>query len=375
VLTKKIAIIGANLPLLNLYKQTKSLGYEIHSFAWEEGAICREYADFFYPISIKEKGKILKICREVKINGITSFTLESALPTVNYVANALNLCGNPESCVKFTANKYSMRQKLFASKISIPQFNLINNKTELNELNPKFPVIVKPIDNGGSRGITKVNNKNELLSSYKRALENSKLKKVLVEQYIEGREFSVEYISYKGKHYFVAVTDKVTTGAPYFVELEHHQPAFINDAQKKAIQTITEDTLTALDVYSSASHTEIKMDKNGKFFVIEVGARMGGDMIGSDLVRLSTSYDYVKGCLELACGKFIIPEIKNEKYSGIYFLSKETESLGKYFLNSNFQKEIVRKEKYSDSLRQIRESGDRSGFLIYQSDKKFEIRL
>lgn len=372
-MSRKIAIIGANEPLLSHYRQTKALGYEIHSFAWEEGAVCKSYADFFYPISFTEKEKILSICRKVGIEGVLSFTLESALPTVNYVAAALNLSCNPASCIMLTSDKYSMRQQLQLSNVRVPEYKLVTTATELEVSDDNFPVIVKPVDSGGSRGVTKVYSRPDLEAAYQRALAYSGSGKVLVEQYIDGREFSVEYISYGGEHYPVAITDKVTTGEPYFVELEHHQPADITAEQKEKILKLTEDTLKALQVDSGASHTEIKLNSMGELYVIEMGARMGGDMIGSDLVRLSTGYDYVKGSLEVACGSFTHPEIAANLFSGIYFLSQNSPYVEPYVLQPENYPEIVSAVKTSPDLKPLRESGDRNGYVIYHADKKFEI--
>lgn len=370
---KKIAVIGANEPLLSHYRQARQLGYEIHSFAWEEGAVCKPYADFFYPISFTEKEKILAICREVGIQGILSFTLESALPTVNYIAYELNLPGNPPSCTAFTANKYTMREQLKRQNVRVPEYRLITSADDLEGPVYKFPLIVKPVDSGGSRGVTKVYDTAGLKEAYKRALGYSGKGEVLVEQYIDGREFSIEYISHRGVHYPVAITDKVTTGEPYCVELEHHQPAEITAQQQEAIFRITEQMLSALEIYSSASHTEIRLDSKGDPYIIEMGARMGGDMIGSELVRLSTGYDYVKATIELACGDFTRPEITESRFSGIYFLSADSSYVGPYLSHPDKHPEIVEVFRTSEELKDLKESADRSGYVIYRADKKFSI--
>lgn len=368
----KIAIIGANLPSLSFYKQTKSLGYEIHAFAWEDGAICKEYADFFYPISITEKEEICKICEQIGVEGIISFSLESALPTVNYVARELNLPGNSLACEKLMKDKFSMREQLKRFGVSVPEYHLINNTEELDLLTIKFPVIVKPVDSGGSRGVTKVDDYKGIKEACERALGYSKSKRVLIEQYIEGREFSVEYLSNEGQHYFLAITDKVTTGHPYFVELEHHQPAELSDLTAEEIKNLTKSTLNALQIYSSASHTEIKLDAKGDLYIIEIGARMGGDMITSDLVKLSTGYDMVKGALEIATSNFQTPVINGEGlFSGVYFLSKERKELLDFIENSAKYPEIVRAEYSGMPLQNILESNDRAGYFIYQTSKKF----
>jgi len=373
-MNKKIAILGANEPLKSFFIQTKQLEYEIHCFAWEEGAVCKDYADYFYPISFIEKEKVLEICQQIKIDGITAFSLESALPSVNFVARKLGLECHSEECEKFTPNKYVMREQLKKSNVNVPDFILVESEADINKQEFQFPVIVKPMDSGGSRGVTLVKSYSELKNAFIRAKQLSKAGKVLIEQFIDGREFSVEYISYRGKHYFVTITDKVTTGTPYFVETEHHQPSNVSHLLRESIKRITSRTLDALRINTGASHTEIKLNEaDGKFYIIEMGARMGGDMITSDLVKLSTGYDFIKGVLELSTGKFTKPEFPISRHSGIYFLSNKNPEVLHYIKNAANYPAIVRCELYANEITEIRESNDRAGYFIYKSDKKFEL--
>ena len=83
---EKIAVIGANEPLIPFYRQAKALGYEIIGIAIEKGAVCKKYCDRFYPVSFADKDQVVEVCRKEKVDGIISFSLESALPTVAYVA-------------------------------------------------------------------------------------------------------------------------------------------------------------------------------------------------------------------------------------------------------------------------------------------------
>ena len=124
---EKIAVIGANEPLIPFYRQAKKLGYEIICIAWEEGAVCKEYSDKFYPISFAEKDKVLEVCRKEKIDGITSFSLESALPTVVYVAQRMGLVSNSEESLLLTQSKFAQRQALEKAGIPVPKYYLVEN--------------------------------------------------------------------------------------------------------------------------------------------------------------------------------------------------------------------------------------------------------
>lgn len=365
---KKIAIFDASWPLESFYKQAKQLGYEIHSFDMDSNALCKKYSDKFYPISFTETDEIVKICNENDIKGVISFTTEIAQPWVNAAARKLGSPSNSIECEKLMENKFTMRERLNECGVSIPEYQIVEDLSFNSDLN--FPVIVKPTDNGGSRGVTRVDRKEDLKPAIEWAMQFARNKKVIIERFVEGREFSVEYISHNGKHYFIAITDKVTTGSPHFVELEHHQPTNVSDETIERIKKLTEDTLTALKVSNSVTHTEIKMEDNGDIFIIETSPRMGGDFITSDLVKLSTGYDLVNGAIELAIGEFTPPLFPQQQYSGIYFLAKGREYVEEYIVNKDEYPFAVEAERYDGPIIEVKQNNDRAGHFIYQNNNE-----
>lgn len=369
---KKIAVLGANRQYMSFYKQAVALGYKIIAFGREEDDhICAQYAEKFYPISFAEKERILEICKKENVSGVTSFLIESALPYVYYISRGLGIPCNSEICESLTENKFTMRKCLEGAGIRIPKYQTLKSLADLGET--QYPIIVKPSDSGGSRGVTLVETSDELEDAFKRAVKWSPSKTVLIEQYIGGREFSIESISYKGRHYVLQITDKVTSDAPYFVELEHHQPANISDVLWEEIENLTIEMLNALQVEYGASHTEVRLGNDGLPYIIEMGARMGGGSISSDLVRLSTGYDYVKGVLEVSTGCFKEPVIDRIAHSGIFFLSEETKSkVLPYIQNSKDYPEIIMTDIYAD-IKSIKCNSDRAGFFIYQKEQRMII--
>lgn len=371
---KKIAIIGASYLQLPLVEKAKEMGLETHCFAWSEGAVCKNVADYFYPISILEKDDILQKCIDIKIDGITTIATDMAVPTICYVAEKMNLVSNSFISSLASTNKNEMRNAFKNSNCSIPKFIEANNN-EVNIKDFKFPLIVKPVDRSGSRGVTKVLFENQLPEAINYAVSESFCKKAIVEEYIEGVEVSVETISYKGEHTILAITDKVTTGPPHFVELAHHQPSSLSNEIQEKIESETIKCLNALNINFGAGHSEFKITSTGEVYVIEVGARMGGDFIGSHLVELSTGYDFLEGVINIALGNYEKPILKNNNFSGVYFLCKETEEILPYFSQINtfeIQKEI-QKEIQNTTLKNSTNSNDRSGYLIYQDIKKINL--
>ncbi|MGQ1785701.1 ATP-grasp domain-containing protein [Saccharicrinis sp. GN24d3] len=369
-LNKKLAIIGAGYLQKPLVLKAKELGLEVHCFAWEEGAVCKPLADCFYPISTTDKNAILKECLKINIDGITTIATDIAVPSVNFVAQQMGLIGNGDCNSLVLTNKYRMRQVFDRNQIRLPKFVRINESSPVfKEDSFRYPLIVKPVDRSGSRGVKKVDESSGLELAIKTAQKESFVNDCIVEEYIEGDEVSVEAISWKGKHYVLAITDKETTGSPYFVEVAHHQPSRLPQKIQSNIIQETEKCLTALGVKNGASHSEFRIDPKGDVFVIEVGARMGGDFIGSDLVELSTGYDFLKGVIDVSLGYFTTPKKTYNKCSGVYFLSKERSHLQPE-ITSGTEKYIVKAQMTNPEIRCLTCSDDRSGYLIYQDSHK-----
>ncbi len=308
---KNIIIIGANDFQNRLILRAKELGYTTHVFAWQCGDIGERTADFFYPVSIVEKERILEICRGLHPAGVCSIASDLAAITVNYLAEKLGLVGNGIAATAAATNKHLMRQAFERAGLPSCRSVLLEEGDRPETLPLRFPLIVKPTDRSGSRGICKVTEPGALRAAAEAARAVSFEKKVLAEEFAEGREYSVEYFSWQGAHRFLAVTEKFTTGAPLFVETGHLQPPVHMDAAAmEKIRALVPRVLDSLGVRYGASHTELKIDRSGGIRLIECGARMGGDCIGSDLVPLSTGVDYVRAVIDAACGiePTLVPE-------------------------------------------------------------------
>ena len=376
---KKLAVIGASYLQIPLVKKAKELGLEVHCFAWAEGAVCKDLADYFYPISIVEKEEILKVCQEVGIDGICTIASDVAAPTVAYVANKMNLVGNDYEAAIRANNKYQMREAFMKASVPCPKYMMVTPETlhspevidGLREF--QYPMITKPSDRSGSLGVTKIVMPSQFYPAVELAMEKSFKHQAMVEEFIDGREISVEFISYNGVHYPLQITDKVTTEAPHFVELEHHQPSTLSEEMFTTIYDITKNALNALGLTNGASHAEYKITKERRIAIMEIGGRMGGDFIGSDLVRLSTGYDFVKGVIDVALGQFEEPVKTLNMCSGVYFLCKETEHLKSTIENWRDNPVFVEGEITDNELREVACSADRSGYLIYKSSKKVEL--
>lgn len=364
---KKMAIIGASYLQLPLILKAQEKNIETHVFAWKAGDIGEKKADYFYPISIIEKEKILVKCLEIGIDGICSIASDLANITVNYVANKMNLIGNPPLCAERSTNKHKMRQCFDKHGDPSPKSIQVKTIDDLKNVKLEYPIIVKPIDRSGSRGITKLDSEKGLRTAIERAKEQGFQKYALVEEYVTGQEFSVEYISWKGQHTFVALTKKYTTGTPHFIETAHIEPVNMDEALLNTIKDVVSKALTNLGILYGASHSEIKISQKGSIKIIEIGSRMGGDCIGSSLVELSTGFDFVGAVIDIALG--IKPQINIESNSiaAIRFVISEKDIKILEQIKAEHPEILQEENIWKDCGSEVTDSGSRFGYYIFTS--------
>lgn len=366
----KIIIIGANELQKPLVDKANDLGLKTHVFAWEQGAVAKKTADYFYPISIRKKEQILSIAKKIKPNGVCSIASDLAVPTVNFLANELGLPSNSNKCSLLSTNKFEMRKVFEENNISSPKYKIVeNDNIIMNKL--KFPLIVKPVDRSGSRGIYKVNNIKTLENAIKNAIEISFVKKAIIEEYIVGQEFSVEMISQNGNHNFLQLTQKKTTGTPHFVESAHFAPVEINPKLKLRIINMIKDALNALEIKNGASHSEIKINNMGEIFIIEIGSRMGGDFIGSNMVEITTGINFIEKIIDISVGNTLfLKKQKKEKFSIVKFILNH-DDLDKFKHLKNKYPNIIDDYKINNKLNEkIYDSTSRNGSYVLNINEK-----
>lgn len=372
---KKIAIIGASYLQNPLILKAKEMGIETHVFAWAAGDIGEKTADYFYPISITEKEDILSKCRQIGIDGICTIASDLAVVTVNYVANAMGLIGNSLDATEKSTNKNLMRKCFSENGDPSPLSVLVDSAEDLRGYDLKYPVIVKPLDRSGSRGITKLEEPKNLDNAIESAKECGFIKKALVEEFAEGDEYSVEAISYKGNHKVLAVTKKYTTGAPHFIETGHMEPAELEPDITEKIRNVVNHALDSLGILFGASHSEIKINDKGDIYIIEIGGRMGGDLIGSHLVRLSTGIDFLKAVISVAMGEEPdLSENEHYKYAAVRFVMNNDDVERLERIKTEIPWILEQYELHGNDDETVTDSSNRHGYYLIRSDDYNELK-
>ena len=280
-------------------------------------AFCKNDVDAFEIVGGQDFEGTCAVVEKYDIDAIVTAATDKPLVMMARIAEKYGFPFFSVDTARWSTDKYQMKQRFLEGGVPCAKGRLVKSVEETDDM--VFPVIVKPRDNSGSRGVKLCRTREELVASMTEALEYSKLDSVLVEEFIEGQEYSIEALHYDGKSEVIQFTEKKTTEFPYNVELGHKQPANLTDEQKDAIREIVCEINEVLRFENCSSHTELKINERG-IFVIETSPRLGGDYITSTLVPLSTGINMEDQLLNIALGESVDTKTgRIDRASGVVF--------------------------------------------------------
>lgn len=304
---KKIMVLAAGLLQIDVIEKAKSMGYYVLAVDGNPKAPGFNVADKAICADIVNEDTMLKIARDEHVDGVIHPCSEVSMAVMGRINDELGLSGISREQAICATNKHLMRKAFEKGNAPSPKSILAQDAEDAwSRLQNEFDTdaILKPSRNSGSRGIAKVSrnmDKGDFIRAYDEALSESRDHSVLIEQFIEGPEFSIEMIVWQGEIHVLTVTDKKTTGAPHFVELGHNQPSCFSATDVETLKAAAVAGVRALGVNNCACHAEAKL-MNGKAYLMEVGARLGGDFISTELTHLSTGIDMVAAAIDVALG-------------------------------------------------------------------------
>lgn len=371
---KRLMIVGASVLQLPAILKAKEMGLHVAVVDYNPQAIGIPYADKYYNASTMDEDAVLAAAEDYQPDGIMTLATDMPMRGVAKTSDKLHLHSiNYETAVKAT-DKYDMIKAFREHDVPSPWFFVVDTLEELkaHETEVTFPCIIKPTDNAGSHGVAKVYSFQELLNNYEYAHSCSRHGKVIVEEFLDGPEVSVEVMVVNGVVNILQITDKITTEAPHFVEMGHTQPSRLPVAMQEAIRNVTVAACKAIGIDKGPAHVEMKVTKRGPV-MIELGARMGGDNITTHLVPLSTGIDMVASTIKVALGDD--PDIGPTLHCGSairYFevpfgIIKAIENVEEAKKISGVKQITFTKEVGEEST-PIQCSNDRIGFVIAQGE-------
>ena len=304
---KKLLVLAAGILQVPVIKKAKEMGIYVVAADGSEHAVGLQLADKPIVVNITSEEEMLRVAREEQVDGVIHPCSEVSMNVMGRINDELGLSGISREAAIRATNKHLMREAFEARNAPSPKSILTESAEDAwNHLQNGFDSdgILKPSRNSGSRGIAKVTRdmpKEDFVKAYDVALKESRDKSVLIEQFIEGPEFSIEIIVWDSKVNVLTVTDKKTTEAPHFVELGHSQPSCFSAEDVEKLKAAAVAGVKALGVNNCACHAEAKL-MDGKAYLMEIGARLGGDFISTELTHLSTGIDMVAAAINCALG-------------------------------------------------------------------------
>lgn len=373
---KNILIFGAGINQIELIREARKLGVNSIVIDPSNCAAGKDEADIFYQVEGGDYNSTKQIALKHNVKGIVTGQMEKPLPIMAKLAEELGFIFNTPKVIERSLNKTLMKVAFIENGIQCAKGVSFSENEEITKVklkNLNFPMIVKPTDSFSSRGVQKVENFNEILKIEEHSRSYSSNAKLLIEEFLEGREFSVECITFKGRTTIVQITEKFITPPPNTVEMAHLQPARISDIEKSLIEKLVIKAINAMEINNSASHAEVILTSNGPF-MIEIGARLGGDFISSYLTKASTGISMDRAAIQVALG--IKPNLKKayNHFSMIKYIELDA---GK-FINKLYPLENLKENSgfvfasyfidEGDVIPKITHSGQRPVCILFKSN-------
>lgn len=302
---KKLLILGGGFLQCFVIRKAKELGYFVYCLDADPTAMGFQIADEYAVINIIDQERCLAFAKQHNVNGVLTAATDFGVLTMSYIAQEMNLPGINYAAAKMIKNKANVRRCLFEAKADDTGNSYeIDSMEEIAEVLPKikFPIMMKPVDGSGSRGASKVERAEDFAKAAEFAMSGSITKRAVAEPFINGREYGVESFVDNGEIHVLAVMQKDMTLPPYYAELGHAIPSGLGDDLEAKVKSCVRKALLALDVNHGSVNMDLLITKDGDVHIVDIGARMGGNLIGSHIIPTGTGIDYMGNMIRAAVG-------------------------------------------------------------------------
>lgn len=309
---KKLLLLGGSAQQVIAIETAKRLGYGTVLCDFLPDNPGQYAADSFYLVSTTDKEAVLKVAMEEKVDGVLAYASDPAAPTAAYVAEKMGLPTNPFPSVETLCDKYRFRKFLAVSGFNTPTAWGYTGKN-VDTAQFRLPVIVKPVDSSGSKGVTVLHTWDGLEEAMDYAFSFSRAKRVIVEEFIEKKHpflIGGDIFVYDGRvilwgllncHRDGSVNPLVPVGKSY--------PLLLDEPDVQAVKQTLQSMVDKLGLRFGSVNVELVVDRSGRVWPIDIGPRAGGNMI-PDLLGMIFGVDVVEMAVLTAMGKKISPKIR-----------------------------------------------------------------
>lgn len=384
---KKILLLGGSAQQVIAIETAKKLGYFTVLCDFLDDNPGQYVADKFYLVSTTDKEAVLKVAREEKIDGILAYASDPAAPTAAYVAEQLGLPGNPYESVDILCNKDKFRKFLAENGFATPKAKGYSSIEEaLEDINNNyfdFPVIVKPVDSSGSKGVSRIDYAYEAKDKLDYALSFSHAKRIIVEEYVEkyGYQIAGDGLSIDGKLVFRCFANDhfnpkcINPFVPISASFPYNMPEEVQTKIHDEIQRL----LTLLRMRTCTYNFDMRIDKDMNVYLMEVAPRDGGNYI-PQVIKYATGIDLVECSVKAAMGEKMddIHLVKTKGYWSYFAVHSLTNGvLDKVQIDDAFYKQHVVEnhliKKSGDSISPFTGANTTLGCLIMKFESMIEM--
>lgn len=322
---KKILLLGGSNQQIIAIERAKEMGLYTILCDYLPDNPGQYVADKFYLESTTDKDAILKISRDENIDGIIAYASDPAAPTAAYVAEKLSLPGNPFKSVDILCNKGKFREFLKENNFNVPMSKSFASKKEVfyNINDFKFPIIVKPVDSSGSKGVTVLKSEKNLETALKSAFSYSRSKKIIIEDFIEGKYSVIGgdiFIRNGEIDIWGLMSSQRDTGVNELVPVGESFPLMLAEPLLDEVKYTLKSLVNKLNIKNGPMNVELMVDKKDKVYLIDIGPRSGGCMI-PELISDIYNVDIAKMSIEASMGfESDFKPTKSNEFFAIYYL-------------------------------------------------------
>ena len=378
---KRVLMLGGSMQQIPAIRTAKEMGLYVITCDYLPDNPGHKYADEYYNVSTTDLDGVLELSRRLEIDGIIAYASDPAAPTAAYVAEKLGLPGNPYESVKICTEKDLFRAFLKEHGFNCPQAQGYRTYEEAYAEIDRFtfPVMVKPVDSSGSKGVVKIYNKGELRAAVEEALSYSRGKRFIVEEFIvkKGYQVSGDGFSYNGKLVFTSYGNELYSsagGTREYVALGEFWPSLLTPEQKEKVDDELQRLITALGMKTCAYNIEVILDENDIPYVIELGPRNGCSYI-PQLIKYATGVDLVRytilGALGEDCSELKMTETEGV-WSNYMIMSHVTGRFKGIRFEERFEKNnllnVYCTAEPGDEVRPYRNTTDSMGTILFKTD-------
>ena len=305
---KKILVIGAGFLQDFVIQKAKSMGYEVIAVDANPASIGFRHVDKYKVIDIVDEKACLSYAQKENIDGVLTAATDYGVLTASYIAEQMKLVGLKYEAAKTIKNKYQVHKCLFESKVDdAEQAYEVTGNTDLEILVEKlsFPVMVKPCDGSGSRGVSRVDEAAQFAEACQKSMVTSITHRAEIETFIFGREYGAESLVVNGEVHVLGIMRKWMTAPPYYAELGHAIPSGLDDGVEKKVIEFVKKAIIALGINSGSVNMDLLVTEDNKVYMVDIGARMGGNLIGSHVIPYGTGIDYMGNMIKIAAGEMV----------------------------------------------------------------------